>query len=137
MDFLPVLYIVLAVSALVFAVGVVITLRGIGKNVAHLTQRLDEALRQLEMTAEDLRKTNSIFRGIVINIDHASSNFAHITDGVRRFRGVVDAATKVVDCSIFPTLIGLAGLFAGIKAAVSSIAQRISGNSLKGGSGNE
>ena len=129
MELLTFLYIALAVSALVFAVGVVVTLRGIGKNVAHLTMRLDESLRQLEMTAEDLRKTNSIFRGIVSNVDHATANFANFTDGIRNLRKAVDVTTKVVDGSILPTLIGLAGVFAGIKAVVSNIAQRFSGNS--------
>ena len=131
MEPLTILYIVLGVSALVFSVGIVVVLRGILKNLTHLTQRLDETLRQVEMTAEDLRKTNSVVRDILSNVDRASSNFAQLTDGVRHFRGVLDASSKVVDRSVMPTLIGLAGGLAGLKAAISTITNRVSGNSGK------
>ncbi|MCL2103037.1 MAG: hypothetical protein FWH25_03265 [Syntrophorhabdaceae bacterium] len=131
MDPLSFLYFVLAVSALVFSIGVAIALLGIQKSLERLTNRLDETFKQVEITMEDVRKTNTVLLGIASNVDHAAANFAHLTDGVRHLRGTVDIASKVVHQSVSPLLIGLAGGLAGLKAAVSHIAQRISGNSGK------
>ncbi len=127
MDPLSILYIALAVSALVLAGGVPFALLGIRRNVEQLTQRLDETLRQVEMTTEDLRKTNTAVRGVVEGLDHAVSNVAHFTEGIRALRGPVDVAVKVLDHSVSPALMGFAGGIAGIKAAASHIFQRFTG----------
>jgi len=123
------LYVALAISVFVLAIAVTVMLYEVVKSVKRLTDRLDETLRQLEITAEDFRKTNSAVRGVVANVDYAAANFAHLTDGVKHLRGAVDVATKVIDRSVSPALIGFAGGLAGLKAVFSSIAQRISGNS--------
>ena len=128
MESLSVLYVALAVSSLVLAIAVAVTLWEIVKSVKLLTHRLDETLRQVEVTVEDLRKTNFAVRGVISNVDYATANVAHLTDGVKHLRGVVDVATKVIDRSVSPALIGFAGGLAGFKAAFSHIAQRISGN---------
>lgn len=131
MGFLSVLYAALAVSVLVLAVAVAVTLYELTKSVKRLTDRLDETLRQVEITAEDLRKTNAAVRGVISNVDYAAANFALLTDGIKHFRGAVDVATKVIDRSVSPALIGFAGGLAGLKTAFSHITQRISGNSGK------
>jgi uncharacterized protein YoxC len=125
------LYIALAISALIFAIGVTVAMMGIRNSVAQVTQRLDETLRQVEMTTEDLRKTNNAVRGVVSSVDYAVANVAHFTDGIRGLRQPVDVAAKVFDRTVSPALIGFAGGLAGIKAAASYIVHRISGNSGK------
>ena len=131
MEPLSFLYIALAVSVLVLAIAVAITLQEIIKSVKRLTHRLDETLHQVEITVEDLRKTNSAIRGVISNVDYAAANLAHLSDGLKNLREVVGVATKVVDRSVSPALIGFAGGLAGLKAVFSHIAQRISGNSGK------
>ena len=128
MDTLSILYIVLIISVLAVAVAVVVMLQEVVKSAKRLTNRLDETLRQVEITAEDLRKTNFAVRGVISNVDYAAANFAYLTDGVKHFRGAVDVATKVIDRSVSPALIGFAGGLAGLKTAFSHIAQRISRN---------
>jgi hypothetical protein len=125
------LYIALAISALVFSIGIVVALLGIKKSVAQLTERLNDTLRQVEMTTEDLRQTNVAARAVVTNLNYAVSNVAHFTDGIRNLRAPVDVATKVFDHSVSPALIGFAGGIAGIKAAASYIVHRFTGNSGK------
>jgi len=131
LDALSILCIVLAFSVIAVTVAVVLALKEVIKSARRLTNRLDETLRQVEVTTEDLRKTNSSIRSVISNVDYAAANFAHLTDGVKHFRGAVDVATKVIDRSVSPALIGFAGGLAGLKTAFSHIAQRISGNSGK------
>jgi hypothetical protein len=121
------MYIALAVSALILAIGVTYALLGIRRSVEQLTQRLDETLRQVEMTTEELRKTNTAVRGVVSGLDLAVSNVMHFTEGIRALRGPVDVMMKVLDHSVSPTLVGFSGGIAGIKAAASHILHRFAG----------
>jgi len=127
LDPLSIMYIALAVSALILAIGVTYALLGIRRSVEQLTQRLDETLRQVEMTTEELRKTNTAVRGIVSGLDLAVSNVTHFTEGIRALRGPVDVMMRVLDHSVSPTLVGLSGGIAGIKAAASHILHRFAG----------
>lgn len=127
MDSLSIMYIALAVSALILAIGVTYALLGIRRSVEQLTQRLDETLRQVEMTTEDMRKTYTAARGVVTDLDKAVCNVAHFTEGIRALRGPVDLMMKVLDHSVSPTLVGLSGGIAGIKAAASHILHRFTG----------
>ena len=127
MDSLSIMHIALAVSALILAIGVTYALLGIRRSVEQLTQRLDETLRQVEMTTEELRRTNTAVRGVVSGLDIAVSNVTHFTEGIRTLRGPVDLVMKVLDHSVSPTLVGLSGGIAGIKAAASHILHRFAG----------
>jgi uncharacterized protein YoxC len=127
LDPLSILYIALSVSVLVLAVVVSIVLLGIRRNVEQLTRRLDETLRQVEMTTEDLRKTNFAVREVVTGLDRAVSNVTHFTEGIRALRGPVDVAMRVLEHSVSPALVGFSGGLAGLKAAVSHILHRITG----------
>ena len=127
MDSLSIMHIALAVSALILAIGVTYALMGIRRSVEQLTQRLDETLRQVEMTTEELRRTNTAVRGVVSGLDIAVSNVTHFTEGIRTLRGPVDLVMKVLDHSVSPTLVGLSGGIAGIKAAASHILHRFAG----------
>ncbi|MBS1244811.1 MAG: hypothetical protein H6R41_1348, partial [Deltaproteobacteria bacterium] len=57
MDAQSILYIALAVAAVALVAVLSVVLLSIRRNVNQLTQRVDESLRQFEMTAEELRKT--------------------------------------------------------------------------------
>ena len=124
MDTQVVLFIALTVAAVVLVVVLSITLLSIRKNMSQLTLRVDESLRQIEMTAEDLRKTNAAVREILFEVDRGVSNVTHFTDGVRALRGGVDVVTKVFDHAVSPALVNVASVLVGIKAATSHILGR-------------
>ena len=124
MDAQTVLYIALAVSVVVFVVVLSIVLLSIRRNVDRITLRLDESLRQIEMTTEDLRKTNAVAREILSDVERGVSNVTHFTEGFRALRGTVDVATKVLDHAVSPALVGAASALAGFKAATSHILER-------------
>jgi hypothetical protein len=119
-----VLFIALAVAAVALVVVVSVALLSIQRNVDRITKRVDESLRQFEMTAEDARKTNAAFREVLSEVERGVSNVTHFTEGVRALRGTVDVATKVLDHAVSPALVSTASAFAGLKAATSHILDR-------------
>jgi uncharacterized protein YoxC len=118
------LFAALTVAAVVLVVVLSVALLSIRRNVNQLTQRIDESLRQFEMTAEDLRRTNSAVRDILSDVERGVSNVSHFTEGVRALRGTVDVATKVLDHAVSPALVNVASVLAGFKAASSHILER-------------
>jgi len=124
LDAQTVLYIALAAAAVILVAVLSIVLLSIRRNVNQLTQRLDESLRQFEMTAEDLRKTNADVREILSDVERGVSNVTHFTEGIRSLRGTVDVATKVFDHAFSPALVSAASALAGLKAATSHILDR-------------
>ena len=125
MDVQTILFIALVVAALALVVVLAVVLLSIRRNVDRITQRLDESLRQVEMTVEDLRKTNSVARGILSDVERGVSNVTHFTEGVRSLRGPVDVATKVFAHTLSPALISAGSALVGFKAATSHILDRI------------
>ena len=125
MDAQTVLFIALAVAVVVFVIVLSIVLLSIRRNVDRITLRLDESLRQVEMTNEDLRKTNAVFREILSDVERGVSNVTHFTEGVRALRGTVDVATKVLDHAVSPALVTIASALVGFKAASSHIFERV------------
>jgi uncharacterized protein YoxC len=124
LDAQSVLYVALAIAALLLSIVLSIALLAIRRNMEQLTRRVDETLRQVEMTAEDLRKTNAAVREILSGVEQGVSNVAHFTEGVRSLRAPVDIATKVLALTVSPALVNLAGGVAGVKAAASHILER-------------
>jgi uncharacterized protein YoxC len=124
LEALTVLYIALAVAVVVFVVVLSIVLLSIRRNVDQITLRLDESLRQVEMTTEDLRKTNTVAREILSDVERGVSNVTHLTEGIRSLRGTVDVATKVFDLALSPALINVGSALVGFKAATSHILDR-------------
>jgi len=125
LDAQSILYIALAVAAVALVAVLSVVLLSIRRNVDQLTQRVDESLRQFEMTAEELRKTNADVRGILSDVERGVSNVTHFTEGVRSLRGPVDVASKVFDHALSPALINAASALVGFKAATSHILERI------------
>ncbi len=126
-DALSILYVALAVAILIVAIAVAVVLLGMRRNMAQLVQRMDETLRQVEISSEDLRKTNAAVREVILGVDRAVGNVAHFTEGIRALRQPVDVVSKILDLSVSPTLINLAGGLAGIKAAASHLLHRGAG----------
>jgi hypothetical protein len=90
----------------------------------NLERRVDEAIRQFEMTAEGHRKTNAVLRDLLQHIERGAANMADVTEGVRGFRKTLDAATAVLQFAVVPVLGNVAGGLAGVKAAVSHVVNR-------------
>ena len=124
MDAQTVFFIALAVAAVALVVVLSVALLSIRRNVDRITRRIDESLRQFEMTAEDVRKTNAAVREILSDVERGVSNVTHFTEGVRALRGTVDVATKVFDHAVSPALVSAASALAGLKAATSHILDR-------------
>ena len=120
-----VFFFALAVSVVVFVVVMSIVLLSIRRNVNQITQRLDESLRQFEMTAEDARKTNAAVREIISEVERGVSNVTHLTEGIRSLRGPVDVVSKVFEHALSPALVNAASVLVGFKAATSHILDRI------------
>jgi len=95
------------------------------KTIEKLGNRIDDSLRQLEMTAEDLRKTNAIVQGIMTHAEKSAENVEHVTDGVRKLRKTLDAATGVLDFAVLPVLGSVAGVLAGSKVGMSHVVSRM------------
>ena len=125
MDAQTVLFIALAVAVVTLAVVLSVAALSIRRNVDRVTRRVDESLRQFEMTAEDVRKTNAAFREILSDVERGVSNVTHFTEGVRSLRGTVDVATKVFDHAFSPALVNVASALVGVKAATSHILDRV------------
>jgi len=124
LDAQTVLFIALAVAVVALVVVLSVALLSIRRNVDRITQRVDESLRQFEMTAEDVRKTNAAVREVLSDVERGVSNVTHFTEGVRALRGTVDVATKVFDHAVSPALVSAASALAGLKAATSHILDR-------------
>jgi uncharacterized protein YoxC len=119
-----VLFTALSIAAIALAVVLAMTLWRLRRTIDHLDRRLDEAIRQFEMTAEDLRKSNAVVRDILLHAERGAANVEHVTEGVRKFRKTLDAATAVLQYAVVPVLGNVAGGLAGMKAAVSHVVNR-------------
>jgi uncharacterized protein YoxC len=124
LDAQTILFIAIAVAAVVLVVLPTVALLSIRRNLDRITQRLDESLRQFEMTAEDVRKTSAAVREILSDVERGVSNVTHFTEGVRALRGTVDVATKVFDHAVSPALVNVSSVLVGFKAATSYIFDR-------------
>src|SRR5512139_1646526 len=116
---------ILTLAAVALVVAVIITIWKIGKSVERLATRVDESLRELEMTAEDIRKTSAVARDVLGRAERAAANVEHVTEGVRGFRRTLDVATAVLDFAVVPVLGNVAGGMAGVKAVVSTVVNRL------------
>jgi uncharacterized protein YoxC len=125
LDAQTIIFIALAVAAVALVVVQTVMLMSLRRNMDRITQRLDESLRQFEMTAEDLRKTNAAIREILSDVDRGVSNVKHFTEGVRALRGSVDVVTKVFDHAVSPALVSVASVLVGLKAATFHILDRV------------
>lgn len=115
----------LTVASIVAVVVLVWAILKLLKTIAMLGNRIDQSLMQVEKTAADLQKTNSIIQEVVNHAERSAANIEHVTDGVRKFRKTLDAATGVLDFAVLPVLGTVAGVLAGSKAGMSHVVGRI------------
>lgn len=117
----------LSLAAIMVAVVLAMTLWRLRGTIEHMDRRMDDAMRQFEMTAEDFRKTNAVARDLLLHIEKSAANVEHMTEGIRGFRKTLDAATSVLQFVAIPVLGNVAGGLAGVKAAVSYVVNRFAG----------
>ncbi len=120
-----ILFTILTLAAVALVVAIIVTLWKIGKTVERFATHVEATLHQLEITAEDVRKTNAVTREILVHAERSVANVAHVTEGVRAFRKTLDAAAAVLDFAVVPVLGNVAGGMAGVKAAVSTVVNRL------------
>lgn len=118
------LFTALSIAVIGLAVVMAMFLLRLRKSVDFLERRADEAIRQFELTAEDLRKTNAVAREILLSAERSVANVEHVTEGARRFRKTMDMASTVMEYAFNPVLGTMAGGLAGIKAAASHLVNR-------------
>jgi ABC-type transporter Mla subunit MlaD len=116
---------VLTVSAIVLVAAMAFAIWKLLNTIEKLAKRVDDSLRQFEMTAEEIRKTNAVFHEIMSRCERGVANVEHVTEGVRKFRRTLDAASGVLDFAVLPVLGSAAGLLAGSKAAMSYVVNRM------------
>jgi len=116
---------VLALASIVLVAAAVFAIWKLLKTIEKLSKRVDESLRQFEMTAEEIRKTNAVFHEIMSRCERGVANVEHVTEGVRKFRRTLDAASGVLDFAVLPVLGTMAGVLAGSKTAVSYVVNRM------------
>ena len=116
---------VLALASIVLVAAAVFAIWKLLKTIEKLSKRVDESLRQFEMTAEEIRKTNAVLHEIMIRCERGVANVEHVTEGVRKFRRTLDAASGVLDFAVLPVLGTMAGVLAGSKTAVSYVVNRM------------
>ncbi|MGZ8429885.1 MAG: hypothetical protein ACXWWV_06185 [Candidatus Deferrimicrobiaceae bacterium] len=116
---------VLALASIVLVAAAVFAIWKLLKTIEILSKRVDESLRQFEMTAEEIRKTNAVFHEIMSRCERGVANVEHVTEGVRKFRRTLDAASGVLDFTVLPVLGTMAGVLAGSKTAVSYVVKKM------------
>jgi len=119
-----ILFVAVSLAAIVLAVVLALTLWRLRGTIGMLERRVDETLRELELSAEDLRKTNAVVRDVLFYAERSAANVAYMTEGVRGLRSTLDAASSVLRFVAFPVLGNLAAGLAGAKAAVSHVVSK-------------
>jgi uncharacterized protein YoxC len=112
----------IALSVVGIVVGVVLamTLWQIRRTVRKIEHRLDASLEQIELTTEDLRKTNALARDVLVHTGKGASNMAQMTQGVLDFGRTLGSATSLAGYVIVPAIGKMAsGMGAGLMAVLS------------------
>ena len=118
---LTVLYIV----AIVVAGGLAWSVWRLIKTLEKLANHVEASFRLFEKTAEEIRVTNAAVQKILSHAEKGVANVEHVTEGVRKFRKTLDAATGVLNFAVLPVLGSVAGVLAGSKAGMSHFVKRI------------
>lgn len=124
MDGVTIVWVLLGIMGIVLGIVLVVTLLQVRKSLQSFDVRLAEAMRQFDLTAEDIRKTNAVVREIMASAERSAANIEHVTEGVRGFRSTLDAATSVLRFAVVPVLGNTAAGIAGVKAGLSYVLNR-------------
>lgn len=115
----------LYIIAIVVAGGLAWSVWRLIRILQKLANHIEVAVQQIEKTAEEIRGTNAVVQKIVSHAEKGAGNIEHVTEGVRKFRKTLDAATGVLDFAVVPILGTMAGVLAGSKAGMSHVVKRI------------
>lgn len=116
---------ILSAAAVALVAVVAVTIRRLLHTVEKLSAQVEQTLKEFEALAEDIRGTNGEVRKFMSHLEASAANVQHMTQGVRGFRTTLDAASAVLQFAVVPVLGNLAGGLAGVKAAVSHVANRV------------
>ncbi len=116
---------VLSAAAVALAAVVAMTIWRLLKTAEKLSGQLEQTLKEFEVLAEDIRGTNAEVRKFMSHLESSAANVQHLTEGARGFRTTLDAASSVLQYAVVPVLGNLAGVMAGVKTAVSHVANRV------------
>jgi len=116
---------VLTLVAIVVAIGLAWSVWKLIKTLERLAKHVDSSFRLFEKTAEEIRVTNAVVQKVVSHAEKGVANVEHVTEGMRKLRKTLDAATGVLDFAVLPVLGTVAGVLAGSKAGMSHVLKRI------------
>jgi hypothetical protein len=120
------LFVALSVAVVGLAVVLAVTLLQLRRTIRQLEARLESTLRQAEMTAEDLRRTNATVREILGHVERVAANVALVSDGGKQLRRTLDIASAGVAGIVLPVLGSVSGVTAGAKAFIETFINRYS-----------
>jgi hypothetical protein len=116
---------VLAMVTIVVAGGLACYVWKLIKTLEKLANHVDVSFRLFEKTAEEIRVTNALVQKVISHAEKGVANVEHVTEGVRKLRKTLDAATGVLDFAVLPVLGSVAGVLAFSKAGMSHVVKRI------------
>ncbi|MGB3400911.1 MAG: hypothetical protein WBA34_12160 [Candidatus Deferrimicrobiaceae bacterium] len=116
----------LSIVAIVVGGGLAWSVWKLIKTLEKLANHVEASFRLFEKTAEEIRVTNAAVQKVISHAEKGVANVEHVTEGVRKFRNTVDAATGVVNFAVLPVLRNVAGVLAFSKAGMSHVVKRIS-----------
>lgn len=124
MDGLRIVWALLGITGIGLGIVLALTLWQVRKTLKNLEGRIVEAMNQVALTAEEVRKTNAVVLQIMERVERSSANIEYVTEGVRGFRSTLDAATSVLKFAVVPVLGSTAVGLAGVKAGLSHLFNR-------------
>lgn len=120
-----VLQTILSAAAVALVAVIAVTIWRMLKTLEKLSAQVEQTLKEFEGLAEDIRGTNGEVRRFMARLEASAANVEHMTEGVRGFRTTLDAASSVLQYAVVPVLGRVAGGLAGVRAAVSHVANRV------------
>lgn len=118
------LFVALSFAVIVLSVVLAVTLLQLRRTIRQLESRLESTLRQAEMTAEDLRRTNATVREILVHVERVAANVALVSEGGKKVRRSLDMASAGIAGIVLPVIGGVSGVTAGAKAFIESLVNR-------------
>jgi methyl-accepting chemotaxis protein len=118
------LFVALSIAVVLLSVVLAVTLLQLRETVRRLESRLEATLRQAEMTAEDLRKTNASVREILVHVERTAANVALVSDGGKQLRKALDLAATGITGIVVPMIGGVSGAAAGARTFVETLVRR-------------
>ena len=116
---------VLSMVAIVVAGGLAWSVWKLIKTLEKLANHVEASFRLFEKTAEEIRVTNAVVQKVISHAEKGAANVEHVTEGVRKLRKTLDAATGVLDFAVLPVLGSVAGVLAFSKTGMSHVVKRI------------